>query len=110
MLGAAEIRASKVSEAHEGTASRSAAFGALHELPRAAAALLRNPTFLFLNLAGASEGLLLSGFAAFMPKLIENQFAVNAANAALLLGKVTLSSYVILGGYLHNSNIQSLQL
>lgn len=84
--GAAEIRSSKVSEAHEGEASKSAAFSALHELPRAAAALLKNPTFLFLNLAGASEGMLISGFAAFLPKLIENQFAVNASEAALLLG------------------------
>lgn len=75
-----------MSEAHE-SASKSAAFSALHELPHAAAALLKNPTFLFLNLAGASEGMLISGFAAFLPKLIENQFAVNASDAALLLGK-----------------------
>ncbi|VVC94929.1 unnamed protein product [Leptidea sinapis] len=73
--GAEEIRAAKVSEAHEGSASKSAAFSALKELPRAAAALFRNPTFMFLNLAGASEGMLISGFAAFLPKLIENQFA-----------------------------------
>ncbi|KAL0851611.1 hypothetical protein ABMA28_007390 [Loxostege sticticalis] len=88
--GADEIRASKVSEAHEGAASKSAAFSALHELPRAAAALLKNPTFLFLNLAGASEGMLISGFAAFLPKLIENQFAVSASEAALLLGVITV--------------------
>ncbi|XP_026319566.1 solute carrier organic anion transporter family member 4A1 [Hyposmocoma kahamanoa] len=83
--GAAEIRSSKISEAHEGSASKAAAFSELKELPRAAAALLKNPTFLFLNLAGASEGLMISGFAAFLPKLIENQFAVNASEAALLL-------------------------
>ncbi|CAH2049869.1 unnamed protein product, partial [Iphiclides podalirius] len=88
--GAAEIKASKVSEAHEGAASKSAAFGALRELPRAAAALMRNPTFVFLNLAGASEGMLISGFAAFLPKLIENQFAVSASEAALLLGVITV--------------------
>lgn len=101
--GAAEIRASKVSEAHEGAASKSAAFSALHELPRAAAALLRNPTFLFLNLAGATEGMLISGFAAFLPKLIENQFAVNASEAALLLGVITVPAGgggTFLGGWL----------
>ncbi|XP_048489286.1 solute carrier organic anion transporter family member 4A1 isoform X1 [Plutella xylostella] len=101
--GAAEIRSSKVSEAHEGEASKSAAFSALHELPRAAAALLRNPTFLFLNLAGASEGMLISGFAAFLPKLIENQFAVNASEAALLLGVITVPAGgggTFLGGWL----------
>ncbi|XP_026758788.2 solute carrier organic anion transporter family member 4A1 isoform X2 [Galleria mellonella] len=101
--GAEEIRASKVSEAHEGAATKSAAFSALHELPRAAAALLRNPTFLFLNLAGASEGMLISGFAAFLPKLIENQFAVSASEAALLLGVITVPAGgggTFLGGWL----------
>lgn len=43
---------------------------------------------MFLNLAGASEGMLISGFAAFLPKLIENQFGVSASQAALLLGKL----------------------
>ncbi|XP_072947607.1 solute carrier organic anion transporter family member 4A1 [Epargyreus clarus] len=101
--GAEEIRASKVSEAHEGAASKSAAFSAFHELPRAAAALLKNPTFMFLNLAGASEGMLISGFAAFLPKLIENQFAVNASEAALLLGIITVPAGgggTFLGGWL----------
>ncbi|KPJ15355.1 Solute carrier organic anion transporter family member 4A1 [Papilio machaon] len=88
--GAAEIRASKVCEAHEGAASKCAAFSSLRELPAAAGALMRNPTFVFLNLAGASEGLLISGFAAFLPKLIENQFAVSASHAALLLGVITV--------------------
>ncbi|KAM3960858.1 LOW QUALITY PROTEIN: solute carrier organic anion transporter family member 4A1 [Aphomia sociella] len=101
--GAEEIRASKVSEAHESAATKSAAFSALHELPHAAAALLRNPTFLFLNLGGASEGMLISGFAAFLPKLIENQFAVNASEAALLLGVITVPAGgggTFLGGWL----------
>jgi len=40
-----------------------------------------------LNLAGASEGLLIAGFAAFLPKLIENQFSVSASSAALLMGE-----------------------
>ncbi|KAI8437952.1 hypothetical protein MSG28_010617 [Choristoneura fumiferana] len=101
-LCAEEIRASKVSEAHD-TASKSAAFSSLRELPRAATALLRNPTFLFLNLAGASEGMLISGFAAFLPKLIENQFAVNASEAAMLLGVITVPAGgggTFLGGWL----------
>ncbi|CAH2989596.1 unnamed protein product [Chilo suppressalis] len=101
--GAEEIRATKVSEAHEGAASKSAAFSALHELPRAAAALLKNPTFLFLNLAGASEGMLISGFAAFLPKLMENQFSVSASQAALLLGVITVPAGgggTFIGGWL----------
>lgn len=83
--GAAELRAEKVSEAH-GSSSTSEAFSKLREMPRAFRALIVNPAFFFLNMAGASEGLLLSGFAAFLPKLIENQFSVAASRAALLMG------------------------
>ena len=43
-------------------------------LPHALKQLLSNPAFFMLNLAGSSEGLLVAGFAAFLPKLIENQF------------------------------------
>lgn len=49
-------------------------------------ALLQNPTLFFLNLAGASEGLIIAGFAAFLPKQIENQFSVTAISAALIMG------------------------
>ncbi|XP_061385578.1 solute carrier organic anion transporter family member 4A1 isoform X1 [Danaus plexippus] len=100
--GADEIKASKVSEAHE-NATKSAAFTALRELPCAAVELFRNPTFMFLNLAGASEGMLISGFAAFLPKLIENQFGVSASQAALLLGVITVPAGgggTFLGGWL----------
>lgn len=40
-----------------------------------------------LNLAGASDGFLIAGFASFLPKLIENQFSVTASSAALLIGQ-----------------------
>ena len=75
-----------MSEAHGN--SKIEAFTKIRELPRAFRNLIANPTFFFLNLAGASEGLLIAGFAAFLPKLIENQFSVNASWAALLMGTV----------------------
>lgn len=53
-------------------------------------ALLQNPTLFFLNLAGASEGLIIAGFAAFLPKQIENQFSVTAISAALIMGLITV--------------------
>lgn len=85
--GAAELRAERVSEAHGvSSSSTTEAFSKLREMPKAFRALIVNPAFFFLNLAGASEGLLLSGFAAFLPKLIENQFSVAASRAALLMG------------------------
>lgn len=65
--------------------------------------LLRNPTFFFLNLGAASEGLVVAGFAAFMPKLIENQFSVTAMWSAMLMGVITVPAGgggTFLGGYL----------
>lgn len=79
----------KISEAHNGDNQKSQAFTKLSEIPKAFMALCRNPTFLFLNLAGASEGLIISGFAVFLPKQIENQYSVTAVWAALLMGKQT---------------------
>lgn len=65
--------------------------------------MIKNPTFFFLNLAGASEGLIIAGFAAFLPKQIENQFSVTAVWAALLMGIITVPAGgggTFLGGYL----------
>ncbi|KAF4518204.1 hypothetical protein B566_EDAN005929 [Ephemera danica] len=108
--GASELQAQRVSEAHHvarkdegGTLEQDSAASKLRELPRALRRLLANPTFFFLNLAGATEGLLIAGFAAFLPKLIESQFAVNATLAALLMGAVTVPAGgggTFLGGYL----------
>lgn len=78
----------KVSEAHRGdTDKQKQPFTKIKEIPKALAVLLKNPTFFFLNLAGASEGLVISGFAVFLPKLIENQFSVTAVWSALLMGR-----------------------
>ncbi|XP_049279584.1 solute carrier organic anion transporter family member 4A1 [Anopheles funestus] len=97
----------KVSEAHrggDGDGERNQeAFTKIKQIPRALLALLRNPTFFFLNLAGASEGLVISGFAVFLPKLIENQFSVTAVWSALLMGIITVPAGgggTFLGGYL----------
>ncbi|XP_049549041.1 solute carrier organic anion transporter family member 4A1 [Anopheles darlingi] len=97
----------KVSEAHQGDSGsggdRQETFTQIKQIPRALLALLRNPTFFFLNLAGASEGLVISGFAVFLPKLIENQFSVTAVWSALLMGIITVPAGgggTFLGGYL----------
>jgi len=82
-----------VSEAHHSSDSKKEMSSNLRELPRNLAFLLSNPTFFFLNLAGSTEGLLIAGFAAFLPKLIESQFSVNASLAALLMGKIRPNNY-----------------
>ncbi|KAL0268937.1 UNVERIFIED_CONTAM: hypothetical protein PYX00_010711 [Menopon gallinae] len=99
--GSSTIQTEKVSEAHGD--SQFEAFRKFRELPRAFRDLIVNPTFSFLNLAGASEGFLISGFAAFMPKLIENEFSISASFAAILMGAITVPAGgggTFLGGYL----------
>lgn len=76
----------KISEAHGGSEKKQP-FTKLNEIPKALTNLLKNPTFFFLNMAGATEGLIISGFCVFLPKQIENQFSVTAAYAAILMGK-----------------------
>ncbi|XP_069185956.1 solute carrier organic anion transporter family member 4A1 isoform X2 [Procambarus clarkii] len=104
--GAKAIKAERVSEAH-GTGSSSVAasggFGRLKDLPQAVRVLACNPTFVALSLAGATEGILLTGFATFMPKFIENQFSIPASYAALIVGFVVVPAGgggTFLGGWL----------
>lgn len=90
--GSEKLAKERVSEAHQkpeqpSSSDRGEAFSKIRELPRALTDLLGNPGFFMLNLAGASEGLLIAGFAAFLPKLIENQFNVSPSSAALLMGE-----------------------
>jgi len=85
------LKAEKVSEAHG--SSNFESFRKLGEIPRAFGQLIVNPTFTLLSLAGAGEGFLISGFAAFLPKLIENEFNVSASYAAILMGMKHIFSF-----------------
>ena len=58
----------------------------LRHLPMALLRLLKIPPFMFITFAGATEGLITSGFATFMPKFIQNQFGVTAGWASMLTG------------------------
>lgn len=83
-----------MSEAHSSggaAAVGSGTFGRLKDLPNAARVLILNPTFVTLSIAGATEGVLLTGFATFMPKILENQFNMTASRAALIVGKSLIS-------------------
>jgi hypothetical protein len=48
---------------------------------------------MLITLAGTGEGLATSGFATFMPKLIQNQFGITASWASMLGGKFVVVSY-----------------
>lgn len=95
MPGAIELQRARESEAHAaGETAPPTAFTKIKEIPKACKALMVNPTFFCLNMAGASEGLLLAGFAAFLPKIIENQFNVTASWAAIVMGTYPIEAKV----------------
>ncbi|CAL1299379.1 unnamed protein product [Larinioides sclopetarius] len=105
--GALRIKAEKKTEMHQKLQNSEAVqsgFGtSLKDLPSSFRFLLTNPTFVFLSLAGATEGMLVSGLATFLPKVIESQFSIAASYAAVLVGLVTIPGAgggTFLGGYL----------
>lgn len=51
--------------------------------------LLKNPTFILLCLAGATEATLIAGMSTFGPKFLESQFSLSASEAATLFGENT---------------------
>ncbi len=48
--------------------------------------LLKNPVYMMLNLAGVSEGIIITGLATFLAKFIQNQFGHSAGHAAIYAG------------------------
>lgn len=62
----------------------------LHSPPRSSMwLLLKNPTFILLCLAGATEATLIAGMSTFGPKFLESQFSLSASEAATLFGENT---------------------
>ena len=58
--GSARLRSERVSEAYGGTEAMAVSSGTginVHDILTSLKVLLSNPTFMFLNMAGASEGL-----------------------------------------------------
>ncbi|KAH8026040.1 hypothetical protein HPB51_015389 [Rhipicephalus microplus] len=88
--GSLKLQAQKKSEMHQKLQKSEAVqsgFGArAKDLPASFKILITNPTFVFLSLAGATEGMLVSGLATFLPKVIEFQFSIAASLAALIMG------------------------
>lgn len=60
--GSEYLKLERISEAHEGgTVNESKSFTKVKELPTALMSLMKNLPLTFLNLAGASEGLVVAG-------------------------------------------------
>lgn len=82
------------------------AFGkTVRDLPLSVWILLRNPTFILLCLAGATEATLIAGMSTFGPKFFEAQFSLSASEAATLFGYLVVPAGgggTLLGGFLVN--------
>ncbi|XP_029392424.1 solute carrier organic anion transporter family member 4A1 isoform X2 [Mus pahari] len=82
------------------------AFGkTVRDLPLSIWLLLRNPTFILLCLAGATEATLIAGMSTFGPKFFEAQFSLSASEAATLFGYLVVPAGgggTLLGGFLVN--------
>nr|XP_060627962.1 solute carrier organic anion transporter family member 4A1 [Anolis sagrei ordinatus] len=101
----------RVSEAHQlkddsqKTASDPDFGKTVKDLPRSVLLLLKNPTFIFLCLAGATEATLIAGMSTFGPKFLESQFSLSASEAATLFGYLVVPAGgggTFLGGFIVN--------
>ncbi|XP_033941473.1 solute carrier organic anion transporter family member 4A1 [Pseudochaenichthys georgianus] len=107
--GSQEYVAMRVSEAHQlkdgsHTTAADPQFGkSVKDMPRSVLLLLKNPPFLFLCLAGATEATLIAGMSTFGPKFLESQFNLSASEAATLFGYMVVPAGgggTFLGGYI----------
>lgn len=89
-LGAAEIRMNKTSEAHgEGdneTKVTDLPFDC-NEIGRRLKKLFTNAPFLLISLFVVCDNIIISGFQAFGPKFVEQQFGLQASVAGSVFGK-----------------------
>uniref|UniRef100_A0A3P9JE33 Solute carrier organic anion transporter family member n=1 Tax=Oryzias latipes TaxID=8090 RepID=A0A3P9JE33_ORYLA len=110
--GSQEHVAMRVSEAHQlkdgsHVTAADPLFGkTVKDMPRSVLLLLKNPTFLFLCLAGATEATLIAGVSTFGPKFLESQFSLSASEAATWFGYMVVPAGgggTFLGGYIVKS-------
>ncbi|DAA23011.1 TPA: solute carrier organic anion transporter family, member 4a1-like [Bos taurus] len=77
----------------------------ISDLPLSIWLLLKNPTFILLCLAGATEATLIAGMSTFGPKFLESQFSLSASEAATLFGYLVVPAGgggTFLGGFFVN--------
>ncbi|XP_061128593.1 solute carrier organic anion transporter family member 4A1 isoform X1 [Syngnathus typhle] len=107
--GSQEHKAMRVSEAHQlkdgsHTTASDPQFGkSVKDMPKSVLLLLKNPPFLFLCLAGATEATLIAGMSTFGPKFLEAQFSLSASEAATWFGYMVVPAGgggTFLGGYI----------
>ena len=61
-------------------------YGHIKDLPRNVWLLLKNPTYVFISLGAAFDGMVVSGLSTFGPKYIQAQFGYSASFSSTVLG------------------------
>ncbi|XP_021367866.1 solute carrier organic anion transporter family member 4A1-like [Mizuhopecten yessoensis] len=102
--GSSKLQADRKSEAYKGEKMADDKFGKdWKAFPLAMKNLILNPTFFFLAIGTCTEGLIVSGTAAFGPKFMQEKFNLPAALASFIMGIITVPGAgggMFLGGYL----------
>ena len=93
---ARKVRLHRVSQAHSTSNSAdcpsieqpSLSWASLKQWAKLSLQILKNPCFTFVTLGMTTEAMFVSGSAAFLPKIVENEFNVNASLAAIVSGEL----------------------
>ena len=89
-LDAQRIRETRKSWVHhdgsEQVASRPGFGRSMKDFPTSIKLILCNPTMMLITVVTGSEGLIVSGFATFMPKFFQEMYNLSAGSAAALSG------------------------
>ena len=64
----------------------------LVQIPLSILKLLKNPTYMFISIGGAFDGISLTGLSTFLPKFIQQQYGYTAGVSALLFGVLVTPS------------------
>lgn len=97
--GTAKMQTERVSQAHhngsEKVVQEKDIGKTFRDFPVALMLLLKNPVFMCLTISSCSDAFTTAGFAAFLPKFIENQFSRSASFSATIGGGVLIPAAAI---------------
>ena len=68
----------------------------LRRIPLAIKALLVNPTYMFISIGAAADGLVIAGLSAFLPKFIQSQYKFTASLSSGIVGELVSFELVAL--------------
>ncbi|CAH2297106.1 solute carrier organic anion transporter family member 4C1 [Pelobates cultripes] len=97
--GTAQIQSERISQAHndgsENIVDEKNLGKSFKDFPMALWLMMKNPVLISLTLASCADALIITGFAAFLPKYIENQFSLTSSFSAILGGGVLIPAAAI---------------